>query len=71
MVKSIIVASCLIFCVSCSSDLKDVKEEPDLVFNKLIGTWKLSDEDQYEQRVDELVGTRRRRPGGLSDVVVA
>ena len=61
MVKSIIAASCLIFCISCSDALESIKEEPDLVFNKLIGTWKLSDEDQYEQWYKNIDGSYSSR----------
>jgi hypothetical protein len=29
--------------------MEGIKEEPDMVFDKLIGTWKLTEEEQFEQ----------------------
>jgi hypothetical protein len=29
--------------------MSTIKDDPDLVFNKLVGTWKLDKEEQYEQ----------------------
>jgi hypothetical protein len=49
MVKSVIASVCLIVCIACSDEMRTIKEEPDLVFNKLLGTWKLANEDQFEQ----------------------
>lgn len=50
MIKRIITLSCLLACFACSNQ-KDEKnqEEKDLVFDNLIGTWKLADEDQFER----------------------
>ncbi len=44
-----ILSLCLIICLSCTDKHTDKKENADLVFDKLLGTWKLSDEDQFEQ----------------------
>ena len=49
MVKSAIGSVCLIICISCSGEMSTIKDDPDLVFNKLIGIWKLDKEEQYEQ----------------------
>lgn len=50
MKKSALIAICILICMSCSNTEKMGEDKkPDLVFDKLIGIWKLADEDQYEQ----------------------
>lgn len=48
MGRIIIISIGLMFCLGCSNEMEDIKAEPDLVFNKLLGTWKLLEEDQFE-----------------------
>lgn len=46
MVRFIIFSGALIFFFACSGGKQ---AESNLVFDKLIGTWKLGEEDQFEQ----------------------
>jgi len=53
MFKTAVILSTLIFCISCSSENKPEEkkeEQKELIFDKLIGVWKLDDEEheQYE-----------------------
>lgn len=49
MGKSSIAILCMFLCIGCSNKMETIAEEPDMVFNKLLGTWKLDKEEQYEQ----------------------
>jgi len=49
MVRSSIAIMCMILCMACSRGINAVQEEPGLVFDKFLGTWKLDGEEQYEQ----------------------
>lgn len=47
MVKKLIVIMLFVLASSCLN--QSIKEESNLVFDRLIGTWKLTEEDQFEQ----------------------
>ncbi|HWY11260.1 MAG TPA: DUF6265 family protein [Bacteroidia bacterium] len=50
MIRNLIISGALIFFAACSPNGKETKEtESNLVFDRLVGTWKLSEEDQFEQ----------------------
>ena len=49
MKKIVIVSICIIFCMSCSNQNSKTEENSNLIFDKLIGTWQLTGEDQFEQ----------------------
>lgn len=50
MIRAVFVSAILLSGFGCSEEAKEnLKSEPDLVFNRLLGTWKLNDEEQFEQ----------------------
>ena len=50
MARTFIISVILLFGMACSQETKEnLKAEPDLVFNRLLGTWKLNEEEQFEQ----------------------
>lgn len=48
MKKFVATLVCALMLLSCTNDGKDSKE-PIMVFDRLIGTWKLTNEDQFEE----------------------
>lgn len=49
MKKHFSIIICLLICVSCSFEHKTADNESELVFEKLLGTWKLNEEPQFEK----------------------
>lgn len=49
MKKSLMFIPLLIFVCSCTDQNSTKQEESNLVFDKLLGTWKLTEENQFEQ----------------------
>jgi hypothetical protein len=47
MIKNLTAVMFFVLASACSN--QSIKEESNLVFDRLIGTWKLSEEDQFEQ----------------------
>ena len=49
MTRIVIVIVLLFFGISCSNQSSETQEVSNLIFDKMIGTWQLAGEDQYEQ----------------------
>ncbi len=49
MVRYLAIFIVLIFVLSCSNQKETPKEASNLIFDKLVGTWQLAGEDQFEQ----------------------
>lgn len=49
MIRALVIILFLIFGMSCSNKSSETKEKSNLIFDKMIGTWQLAGEDQYEQ----------------------
>ncbi len=50
MVRNVIFSGALIFLMACSNKETGTAEaDSNLIFDKLLGTWKLAEEDQFEQ----------------------
>lgn len=50
MKKIVIVSMCIVFCFSCSNKEESTEvADKKLVFDGLVGTWKLAEEEQFEE----------------------
>ena len=55
------IAAALVFCIGCSDKKKNDSEESPPVFDRLVGTWRLAEEEQFERWIKNEDGSYSSR----------